>query len=97
MTLDISAVHFHLAQPLEDFINKKADRLSHRYPAVDNMIVKLKLITPEAKMNKQAVVTLQVPQQEDIVADKTADTFEEALDMALEAVERQMDKVKARR
>lgn len=97
MTLDISAVHFKIAQQLVDHINKKTERFTRRYPTVDNMIVKLKLITPESPMNKHAVVTLQIPQQDDIVADKTADSFEEAFDLALEAAERQADRLKNRR
>lgn len=45
-------------------------------------------------MNKEAILKLSVPQSADLVADKTADTFEEAVDLALEALERQLAKRK---
>ena len=45
-------------------------------------------------MNKEATVKVVVPQQEDLVAGKTADSFEEAIDLALEALERQLEKRK---
>ena len=45
-------------------------------------------------MNKNVIIKITVPQQEELVADKTADTFEEAVDNALEALERQLEKRK---
>ena len=44
-------------------------------------------------MNKEAVVKITVPQQDSFVATKVADTFEEAVDTALEAIEKQLEKV----
>ncbi|MDE5915182.1 MAG: HPF/RaiA family ribosome-associated protein, partial [Duncaniella sp.] len=41
-----------------------------------------------------AIVSLVVPQEPDQVATKTADTFEEAIDLCLEALDRQLEKVK---
>ena len=48
-------------------------------------------------MNKEAVIKLVVPQQEDMVATKVADSFEEAVDLCLEALERQLEKKKAKK
>ena len=48
-------------------------------------------------MNKEAVIRAVAPQIEDIVATKTADSFEEAVDLALEAIERQLEKRCAKR
>ena len=45
-------------------------------------------------MNKQAIIKLTVPQEPELVADKTADSFEEAIDLALEALDRQLEKRK---
>ena len=47
-----------------------------------------------AFINKQAIVRLTVPQLDEFVADKTADTFEEAIDVALDALEKQLEKAK---
>ena len=54
----------------------------------------LKVVKPETAMNKEAVVKVFVPQQPEIVATKTADSFEEAVDLCMEAIERQLEKNK---
>jgi putative sigma-54 modulation protein len=48
-------------------------------------------------MNKEALIKVQVPQHDDIVATKVADTFEEAIDLCLEAIERQLEKIKGKK
>ena len=45
-------------------------------------------------MNKEAGVKLSVPPADDLFAFKTADTFEEAVDLCLDALERQLEKNK---
>ncbi len=44
-------------------------------------------------MNKEVVVRISLP-GDDVVATKVADSFEEALDTAIEATERQLEKYK---
>ncbi len=44
-------------------------------------------------MNKEAVVKVTGPQEE-TVATKVADSFEEAIDLCLEAIDRQLEKKK---
>lgn len=92
MDIRIQAIHFDAAEKLVAFINKKAERLGRHYPAITAVDVTLKVVKPETAMNKQAIVKITVPQQEDLVADKTADSFEEAIDLSLEALERQLEK-----
>lgn len=45
-------------------------------------------------MNKEASVMLTVPQSPDLFASKTADTFEEAVDLCIAALETQLEKYK---
>ena len=45
-------------------------------------------------MNKEAVVKITTPQYGEAVATKIADSFEEAYDLAIEALERQLQKSK---
>lgn len=97
MDIRIQAIHFDASQKLVDFINRKAERLVRRFTTVSLIDVTLKVVKPETAMNKQAIIKIAVPQQEDVVADKTADTFEEAVDLALEAIERQLEKLKTRK
>ncbi len=92
MEVKIQAIHFDIADRLVEFINKKAQRLTRRYDAITDIDVTLKVVKPETAMNKEAVIRAVAPQLEDIVATKTADTFEEAVDVALEAIERQLEK-----
>lgn len=97
MEVKIQAIHFDIADRLVEFINKKAQRLTRRYDAITDIDVTLKVIKPETAMNKEAVIKAVAPQIEDIVASKTADSFEEAVDLALEAIERQLEKRCAKR
>ncbi len=94
MDVRIQAIHFDAAEKLVAFINKKADRMARHYPAISGVDVTLKVVKPETAMNKEATIKVTVPQQDDLVAGKTADTFEEAVDLALEALERQLEKRK---
>lgn len=97
MEVKIQAIHFDIADRLVEFINKKAQRLTRRYDAITDIDVTLKVVKPETAMNKEAVIRAVAPQIDDIVATKTADSFEEAVDLALEAIERQLEKRCAKR
>ncbi len=97
MEVKIKAIHFDIAEKLEQFINKKADRLARKNEDIANVDVSLKVVKPESAMNKEAIIKVTVPQHDDIVASKTADTFEEAIDMCLEAIERQLEKKKGKK
>ncbi len=94
MDINIKAIHFDISEKLTEFINKKVEKLTRRHPAVATVDISLKVVKPETALNKQAIVRVAVPQQEDIVADKTGDSFEEAIDVALEAIDRQLEKIK---
>ena len=85
-----------MSDKLEAFTNKKLEKLARRYDNLTDIDVNFKLIKPEAAMNKEAGVKVNVPNAGEIFASKTADTFEEALDLALEAVERQLEKTKGK-
>jgi putative sigma-54 modulation protein len=97
MNVLIQAIHFEIAEKLTAFINKKADRLARHYPDVTEFDVTLKVVKPETAMNKEAGIKITIPQNEPIVASKTADSFEEAVDLCIEALERQLEKIKAKK
>ena len=94
MEINIKAVHFDITEKLTAFINKKIEKLARRHPSVMDADISLKVVKPETAMNKQAIVKINVPEQPDLVADKTADSFEEAIDLCLEALDKQLEKVK---
>lgn len=97
MEIRIQAIHFEIAERLEAFINKKVERLARRNDSISEVDVTLKVVKPESAMNKEVVLKVFIPQHEDVVAGKTADSFEEAVDLAIEAAERQLDKFKQKR
>ena len=92
MEVRIKAIHFDATAKLEEFINKKAQRLARRNEDVTEFNVTLKVVKPETAMNKEAGIKLIIPNREDLFASKTADTFEEAVDLCIDALERQLEK-----
>lgn len=94
METKIKAIHFDASEKLVAFINKKVDKLARRFEAVTEVEVTLKVVKPETAMNKEASVKLIVPQTQDLFASKTADTFEEAIDLCMAALETQLEKIK---
>lgn len=94
MEATIKAIHFDASEKLVAFINKKIDKLARRYEAMSEAEITLKVVKPETAMNKEAQVKIIVPQNPDLFASKTADTFEEAVDLCLRAIEPQLDKIK---
>lgn len=94
MEATIKAIHFDASEKLVAFINKKIDKLARRYEAMSEAEITLKVVKPETAMNKEAQVKITVPQNPGLFASKTADTFEEAVDLCLRAIEPQLDKIK---
>ena len=97
MVAKINAVHFDISEHLEGFIHKKVDRLYRRFDFISEAEVTLKVVKPESAMNKEAQIKLHVPSSPELFASKTCDTFEEAIDLTLEALERQLEKIKEKK
>ena len=97
MDTNIKAIHFDISEKLTAFINKKIEKLTRRFPTVDMADISLKVVKPETALNKQVIVKMTVAHEDELVADKTADTFEEAVDLCLEAIEKQLEKIKNRK
>lgn len=93
METTIKAIHFDITDKLTAFVQKKMDKLARRFEAINSAEVNLRLIKPEAAMNKEAGICLQVTGNE-LFASKTADTFEEAVDLSIDALEKQLEKNK---
>lgn len=92
MEVRINAIHFDIADKLKAFVEKKAERLARRYAAITYFDVNFTLVKAASAMNKEALVKIIIPHYGETVTTKTADTFEEAFDTALEAAERQLEK-----
>ena len=68
------------------------EKLGKYNEEISNSEVILKVVKPETAMNKEASVRLNVPRSEDVFANKVADTFEEAIDNCVDALQRQLEK-----
>lgn len=97
MDVNIKSIHFDATEKLQDFIIKKINRLARHNESISNAEVTLKVFKPETSMNKEAGIKISVPQQDDIFASKVANSFEEAVDLSIEALERQLEKIKGRK
>lgn len=97
MEVNIKAIHFDITERLTAFIVKKTEKLCRRYDVITGADVTLKVVKPETAMNKEAGIRLSVPPAEDLFASKVADTFEEAVDLSLDALEKQLEKNKSKK
>ena len=97
MDVKIKAIHFDISDKLEGFTNKKLDKLARRFDVISGVNVNYTLVKPETIKNKEAGVEIIIPGANSLFASKTADTFEEALDLALEALEKQLERNKEKK
>lgn len=96
MDVNIQAINFDASEKLVAFINKKIDRLVRHFPDITTAEVKLTVVKPESAMNKEAVISVFLPGNK-LAATKVADTFEEAIDLTLEAVNKMAEKAKEKK
>ena len=93
MKVNINSVKFKTDKNLEDFIIDKVNKLSSNYNGVISSDVILRLDNAEDHNNKVAEIKLNVPGV-DLFAKKQSKTFEEATDLAIEAIRKQIIKHK---
>ncbi len=94
MEIRIQAIHFDATEKLEQFIQKKVSKLEKYHDGIIAVEVSLKVVKPETSQNKEAGIKVVVPKNEDLFSSKIADTFEEAVDLAVDAITRQLQKTK---
>lgn len=94
MEIKINAVHFNADAKLVEFLNKKVAKLDTYFDGIISADVMLKVEKPETAKNKIVEVKLSIPVKEYLFAKKQADTFEEAADLSVEAIRRQLQKYK---
>lgn len=93
MEIRIQALHFNATDQLKSFIEKKCQKMDRISDAISKVEVVLEVVKPEVSLNKQARMSVTV-QGAEVHADKTCDTFEEAADNCVEALEKQLLKLK---
>jgi putative sigma-54 modulation protein len=93
MEIAIQSIRFEVSKTLENFIQKKVNRLSKFSEDLLLADVTLKVVKPESNDNKDASIRLQLSGTE-LFAQEVADTFEEAIDKCVAKLERQVVKHK---
>lgn len=93
MKLRIQSINFDATTNLESYINKKVLKLEKFFDEILNVEVYLKVVKPESSTNKEAEIKVSIPNVE-FFASKTCDSFEEAVDLTIEALDKQIRKYK---
>ena len=95
MDFKVNTVHFTADQKLVDFIHNKVKKLELMYDHIIASEIYLKLDKNGVKENKVAEVKLLLPGNE-LFAKKQCKSFEEAADLAVDALKKQVEKHKAK-
>ena len=93
MEVRIQSIHFDASEQLQVFIQKKVAKLEKYYDDIKKVEVSLKVVKPETAENKEAGIKVIIPNGE-FYASKICNTFEEAIDLSVEALEKQLVKHK---
>ncbi len=93
MKVNVQAVNFNVDKKLINFIQERLDKLEKYFDKVISSDVFLKLENTSDKENKTVEIKIHVPGEEFVVK-KTCKTFEEAVDISEESLERILVKYK---
>ena len=96
MDLRIQTVHFNADKKLIEFIEKKLTKIEKMWDAIQAFEVTLKIDKDEASANKVVDIKVIVPGA-DIVSRKQSPTFEEAVDLLIDVLQRQVIKAKEKK
>ncbi|MCD8284665.1 MAG: ribosome-associated translation inhibitor RaiA [Prevotellaceae bacterium] len=93
MEIKVQSIRFEATEKLQDYIQKKVQKLTRFCADIIKADVALKVVKPETAINKEASLRLTVPGSE-LFTEKTANTFEEAIDQCADTMVRQLQKYK---
>ena len=93
MEIRIKSIHFDATEKLQEFINKKVEKLQKSDEDIQKVEVQLKVEKPAAALNKTTSLTVTAPGNT-LFVEKTCDTFEEGVDLCLDAMKVQLTKFK---
>ena len=96
MELRIQSVNFDASEQLKAFAQKKVNKLVKYTDEIIQSEMVMKVIKPDAPNNKEVSVKLNIKNGESF-ASKTAETFEEAIDLCVEALEKQVIRTKEKK
>ncbi len=94
MNIKVQSVRFDADKKLLDYIESKVGKLNQVADNIMGAEVILKLDNAEDNENKVAEIKIDIPHSTDLFAKKQCKTFEEAVDLAVDALRRQIKKFK---
>lgn len=89
MKIRVQSIHFNADQKLLEFISEKVDKLVHFYDQILGGEVFLKLDKSSDLQNKIVQIKLEIPGN-DLITKYQCRTFEEATDLCVEALSKQI-------
>ncbi len=96
MKVEIQSVKFDADKKLVDFIQAKMNKMDRFVENALSSQVTLKIDKDDEQGNKVAVVKIDVAGGEHL-AERRCKSFEEAIDLCLDAIKKQIDKYKEKR
>lgn len=93
MDIQVHSIHFTADQKLLNFVNEKVNKLETFFDQIIASEVFLRLDKNQEQENKVAEVKILIPGKE-LFAKKQCKSFEEAADLAVQALRKQVDKHK---
>ena len=95
MKIRVQSIHFNADKKLQEFIQKKVDKLDLFFDQIISGEVYLRLENVEDEENKISEIKLNVPGGT-LFAKEQCKSFEEATDLAIESLKKQITKHKQR-
>jgi putative sigma-54 modulation protein len=93
METKIQSIRFDATEKLQAFIQKKTAKLEKSFEDIKKVEVQLKVVKPATALNKETSITVTVPGTT-LFVEKTCDTFEEGVDLCVDALRVQLEKYK---
>src|SRR4051812_46963803 len=93
MKTQIQSIHFDASEKLKSFIQKKINKVDKIYNQIESCNIILKLEKNDRAQNKVVEIDMFIPSHHLFVRDQS-ETFETAMDRALEEIESQLHKHK---
>lgn len=96
MNIKIQTLHFNADKKLEDLISHKVGKVIERHEDVISADITLRLEKSTDMDNKVAEIKIEIPGN-DIYARKQSKSFEEATDVCVDAIRKQLKKYKEKK
>ncbi len=93
MKTRVQSIHFDADKKLLQFVEEKVEKLVHFYDQIIGSEVTLKIDKSSDNKNKIVQILIQIPGN-DIIAKEQCHTFEEATDLCIEVLSRQIKRYK---